>query len=70
MRLNQNQNESINSIFFIRFQHTSSFTIPVFKMGLTILVAQAVFIFRAKLWKVVVKCEIVMFFNFWVFYVA
>ena len=36
-------------------------------MGLTILVAQPVSISRAKLWKIVVKCEIVMFFNLWVF---
>ena len=36
-------------------------------MGLTILVAQPVSISRAKLWKVVVKCEIVIFFNFWAF---
>ena len=35
-------------------------------MGLTILVAQPVSTLRAKLWKVVVKYEIVMFFNFWV----
>ena len=36
-------------------------------MDLTILVAQPVSIFREKLWKVVVKCEIVKFFNAWVF---
>ena len=36
-------------------------------MDLTILVTQPVSIFRPKLWNVVVKCEIVMFFNFWVF---
>ena len=32
----------------------------------TILVAQPVSTLRAKLWKVVVKYEIVMFVNFWV----
>ena len=36
-------------------------------MDLTILLAQLVSIFRAKLWKVVVMCEIVMFFDFRVF---
>ena len=36
-------------------------------MGLTILVAQPVSISREKLWMRVVKCEIVMFFNFWGF---
>ena len=36
-------------------------------MGLAIFVTQPVSIFRAKLWKKVVKYEIVMFFNFWVF---
>ena len=42
-------------------------TFLVFKMDLTILVAQPVSISRANLWKIVVKCEIFMFFNFWVF---
>ena len=50
----------------IKFSHASSFTVLVFKMGLTILVAQPVFIFRAKLWKVVVKCEFI-FFRGWTF---
>ena len=36
-------------------------------MGLTLPAAQLVSLSRAKFWKVVVKCEIVMFFNFWVF---
>ena len=36
-------------------------------MSLTILVAQPVSIFRTKLEKVVVKYEIVMFFNLWIF---
>ena len=35
-------------------------------MGITIFVTQPVSIFRAKLWKVVVQCEIVMFFNIWI----
>ena len=36
-------------------------------MGIIILVTQPVSIFRAKLWNIVVECEIVMFFNFWIF---
>ena len=40
-------------------------TFLVFKMGLTILVAQPVSILIVKSWKVVMKCKIVMFFNFW-----
>ena len=36
-------------------------------MGSTILVAQPISIFKAKLWKAAVKCEIAIFFNFWVF---
>ena len=36
-------------------------------MGSTILVDQPIFIFKVKLWKAAVKCEIVMIFNFWVF---
>ena len=35
-------------------------------MGLTILVAQPVSNVRAKLWRVVAKRKIVVFFNFWV----
>ena len=33
-------------------------------MGLIFLAAQTISIFRTKLWKVVVKCEIIMFFIF------
>ena len=36
-------------------------------MGLIILVAQRVSIVRAKLWKIFVKFEIVLFFSLWVF---
>ena len=53
--------------FSLAFNNALSFLLPVFKMGLTILVALPVSIFRAKLWKIVVKYGIVMFFNFWVF---
>ena len=35
-------------------------------MGLTILAAQPVSIFRAEFWQIVVKYEFVMFFNFYV----
>ena len=49
---------------FIRFQHASSFTFLVFKISLTILIAQPVSIFRAKLWKIVLKCETVIFLTF------
>ena len=40
------------------------FTFLVFKIGLVILVAQSVCIFRENLWKVVVKCGIVIFYCF------
>ena len=53
--------------FSLAFNNALSFLLPVFKMGLIILVALPVSIFRAKLWKIVVKYGIVMFFNFWVF---
>ena len=35
-------------------------------MGVTILVAQPVSIFRAEFWQIVMKYEFVMFFNFYV----
>ena len=36
-------------------------------MGSTTLVAQRVYISKAKLQKIAIKCKIVMFFNLWVF---
>ena len=35
------------------------------EMRLNTFVAQTIFILRAKLWKVAIKCKNVMFFNFW-----
>ena len=43
-------------------------TFLILKIGLIILVAQPASSLRAKLWKVVMKCKIVMVFNFGAIY--
>ena len=54
-----------NMVICLFLKHVPlGFNISSFKMDLTIFVAQPVSISRAKLWKIVVKCEIVMFLTF------
>lgn len=43
----------------------SSLILEVFKISLSNLVAQRLFILRAELWKVFMKCKHVFFLTFW-----